>query len=1223
MYNLKPMEMRYIVPVAAMISAGKSNLLNVLYNIDLLECKAGIGTKFVNILRYNPNIKEPRFFHLIVIKKGEKYIFYKDNSERVIVGKQRIIEAIKYLNKSLAKEKYVNYEKLFYMTEINESPFITNKEYLLNHDLCDIPGLSEYQEAENPDGGEEPYRDQNSDNEGPESEIEIGNFNHLEGKTVEEELKEIKTLNSEHDNMQESGQKMEDDIYYNVELEKNSYINEIFKIIKDYIDGGIIILSVENYYFNQNYEMIALLKKVIKKEINNFLIILNKIDLSKNQEEDAEKCRNLFIQKFPDGKTFNINSNTFIPLSANQLKNELLLRNDFKHLLYYHFQNFINKIKKDEKSIIPKTFIDHLRDIIKTMREISKKEIKKYIYESKIINNKEIIKIINDIENEFKGEEIIFGIDEDDFEEVFDDDEDEHDNNDNISDVIDRINPSYIVKLIYIFHKENKLIPPLSKESQALLNYFNKQNDIINDLPKFENKKEINLFKINAANNIQMLINKEIMEELMKVTKEIENSKFSGIEIKNIMKELYLTIYYLKVYNVIFIPFIGPSNGGKSTIINNIIGEEILECGQKECTKRGIIIGYKDDKEPDITLRKANFKFKEFSGQKNYYFESENYIFASGLKNVKNTIKGLNYAFPDKEENSFYFIKTRIKLFDDLGFDDNLKKMVYLIDFPGFGTGNIFEKKLFKKVMNICNAFIFVVRNSVIKEKEKKEMLDKLFIKSMMNKEKLPSGFIKSCLFVFNNDNKQNTTEEDLIIAKEDIRSIIKRIPDEDNINACFFNAKYYQKYQNNFNYFYNIYQTIIGSYNNYKNFSQEKYIDPEKFNRRLFSNFGEYLHKILDDKIRSLKLGKIKKFVPNKYVEKEVNETIKILEKYGCIAPNEVNIRIKSSISQIFTHARENIKEIQEFKESNFEEFKKTFLEQIIYINDEIQTELFDKINKVITALNYFFNSNFSERQNDLKLFKEFKKNIKITKNDLENLSKDRTKLIESEKEKYVNNIKTLIDERKNKIKIVLETKDWKEYLEEIIKEIKSITEKFAQKIEKIIKDIDTESNKLKYETKKFFESITEGKMEFKDDKNFESFFSEKVSKKGANISNEIIDGINICTENGLSKIWECRTLFVFIKSIFFRVTYLTNLLEIINEDLNDKIGYIVYLLKENFKKYIDSIINFIDLRTKIISTKYTKFQKNEWYNLCKMYEVSKHKIQGNLKKIKQIKYS
>ena len=33
------------------------------------------------------------------------------------------------------------------MTEINESPFIKDEEYLLSHDFCDIPGLSEYQEA--------------------------------------------------------------------------------------------------------------------------------------------------------------------------------------------------------------------------------------------------------------------------------------------------------------------------------------------------------------------------------------------------------------------------------------------------------------------------------------------------------------------------------------------------------------------------------------------------------------------------------------------------------------------------------------------------------------------------------------------------------------------------------------------------------------------------------------------------------------------------------------------------------------------------------------------------------------------------------------------------------------------------------------------------------------------------------------------------------------------
>ena len=31
------------------------------------------------------------------------------------------------------------------MTEINETPIIKDENYLLTHDLCDLPGLSEYQ----------------------------------------------------------------------------------------------------------------------------------------------------------------------------------------------------------------------------------------------------------------------------------------------------------------------------------------------------------------------------------------------------------------------------------------------------------------------------------------------------------------------------------------------------------------------------------------------------------------------------------------------------------------------------------------------------------------------------------------------------------------------------------------------------------------------------------------------------------------------------------------------------------------------------------------------------------------------------------------------------------------------------------------------------------------------------------------------------------------------
>ena len=1153
--------MRNIVPVAAIISAGKSHFLNVLYNIDFLECKAGIGTKFVNILRYNPEIKEPRFFHLLLKKVGERYIFYKDNSENEVIGKQNIIEANKKINEKFAQENHVDYEKIFYMTEINESPFITNKEYLLNYDLCDIPGLSEYQEVENPD----------------------------------ENLKE--------DNLHEQDKTTEDEIYYNVELEKKSYINEIFSIIKDYIDGGIIIISVEKYHLKQNYEMIAMLKKVIKKEIKNFLIILNKIDLCQKPEEIIEDCKGFISKYFPCFKTFNINSNTFIPLSTNQLKNELLMKNDFKYLLNYHFQNYYSKIQRESNNGIS-TFIDHLRYIIKKMiKGITKEDIKKKIKESKIMNDEDIIKILNEIKNNHKGEKIKFGIKDLDFDEDFDD---EGENAaDNFSDFIDGLNPSYIVKLIYIFQKENKLIPPLSIEHEELLNYFNNnpKKPPVNVMIKFSNN-------INKSHETINTINKEILGELKKLKEKLENSDFIG----SIMKDLYLTIEYLKTYDVIFIPFLGPSNSGKSTIINDIIGEEILQYREKECTKRGIIIRYKDDDEPDFSLKKADLICNKFLGEQKYFFEAKGRIIADGLEQVKGTIKGLNHDFPEKEENSFYYIKTKIKLFDDLGFDDSLKKMIYLIDFPGYGTGNIFERVLYKKVMSICNAFVFVVRNSVIKEKMNKKLLDELFTQTMRNKQKLPSGFIKSCCFVFNNGREQPITKNDLDLAKKDIKSIIKRIPDED-INACFFNAKYFQIYQYYFNYFFNIKRTIKQVYIEFIIWYQNVYKVPEIDNKNKSINFGEYLKYILDSTTNDLELENTQKKKVDENLEKEVNEAIE------SVAPNKVNEKQKSLISKYFNYARENINNMPVLRESNIEEFKKTFLDQIIHINEEMQIELFDKINKIIATLDYFFNSNFSERQKDSKTVKIFEVKIKETKDKLENLKTNSKKDIASIKKNYVKDIKKILKEKISKIETALEKKEWELYQKEIKDELTSKTEKLGEKISNILNNIDTDSNYVCSEAKDSFEKITDGEMKLDDIEKFKLFFSKNTSNKDVNIAEEIIKEVKICTENGFSKIWEKKNIFKFISSIFSRVSYLTNILEIIKEFYDIEIENIVNLMEQIFEKYINSIIQLIDSRYEIVMIKLTKSQKKEWEQLCQFYNKSKYKIQENRDKMKKIK--
>ena len=621
-----PIQMRKIVPVAAMISAGKSQLLNTLYNIDFLECKAGIGTKFVNILRYNPSIKEPIFFHLLVKKDGEKYIFYKDNSQKEIVGSKRIMDENKRINEILSNEKNVNYENIFYMTEINESPFITDKDYLLTHDLCDIPGLSEYQEEIQTN-----YENKIEKNDIFQGEMPLNNdlgstlvalrkelgiipqiteSKNMEINYINDKSNELSALNLEYYKYQ--NQKEEDDIYYNIKLEKNSYINEIFNIIKDYIDGGIIILSIEKYYFKENYELIAMLHKIIKKKIDNFLIILNKMDLSKNPNEDIKKCKGYFCSNFPSFKTFNINLNKFVPLSTKQLKNELLMGKNFKYLLLYHFYNYINKISKDKNEGLPikKSFIDHLKDLINSSGKMNKEEIKQKINESALIDDEEIINIIRELKDEFKGEDIIFGIEEKDFREDYNEDEDDD----------DEINPSYIIKLLYVYQKENKLIPPLSKEIQSLLDYFNSNNVIDKSLAESQvlpknfkelnglNWEDIDINKINANKRFQTVINKQIIKELMKVTKEIKEFEFIG-EIKNIMEELFSTINFLKIYDVIFIPFLGPSNSGKSTIINNIIGEDVLHTDLNECTKKGIIIRYSDE---EITLQKAILEKKLF-----------------------------------------------------------------------------------------------------------------------------------------------------------------------------------------------------------------------------------------------------------------------------------------------------------------------------------------------------------------------------------------------------------------------------------------------------------------------------------------------------------------------------------------------------------------------------------------------------------------------------------
>jgi len=87
------------------------------------------------------------------------------------------------------------------------------------------------------------------------------------------------------------------------------------------------------------------------------------------------------------------------------------------------------------------------------------------------------------------------------------------------------------------------------------------------------------------------------------------------------------------------------------------------------------------------------------------------------------------------------------------------------------------------------------------------------------------SGLVKSCLFLLNNDNCQEITNEEYEKAQKEVIDMIFNcnIIDKNDLKLCFFNANYYCDYLKNYNYFFNIKNTFFFELDNYiksKNYS-------------------------------------------------------------------------------------------------------------------------------------------------------------------------------------------------------------------------------------------------------------------------------------------------------------------------------------------------------------------------------------------------------------------
>ena len=692
-------DIKNLCPMIAMISAGKTSLLNIIYNVDFLEINSGIGTKFVNIIRYNKNVgKKPIFYHLILKNIGNgNYEFYKD-PKTVIVGKENIKKAIADINQKLREEEHCKYEELFYMIEIGETNLIKDEEYLKNYDLVDIPGVSEFRRPEknnlNEDKIEKPENHEESFLEDmllKDEDAAIAAF--VEGEPIVpnmEQGKESKT-DSEHESKIESNKetKKEDNylikrslsvekkmLNYNPENEQN-YLTEIFKIIKNKMNNGIIVFSLDNYQLQENYDIIGKLKVIIKKPIENFLVILNKIDKSENREKDIRTLKEKIIENFPNGD-FNFTKNIIVPCSAIQLENEIKMENNFFNLIYFHFINYLMKNKKENSSTqttTPFSFIEYsLPRIIRG--KVSKKTFLEKI--KKIVDDKDFEKCIKDIKdtiekisNNHKDELINIGVRTDEFEKediqkIIDDlnenneeenqEEDENEGDFNIQQ--QEANALFLFYYSEFKYSKKKVIPPKGQSTKEMINYFTMKNMNINREEEIKKIEKQILEKDNKDKSFNDKID-EISEKMKVFYKEFEDSNIKQEKLPMLRQNINSSIGILKASKLIYIPILGVSNAGKSTIFNGLIGDRLLPTQQNECTKKGILIKYSNIDVP--VIRKVNFVPDKLGKEEIYYFKAADKIMGKGIEQIRDILEGANGKFVEDEEDFFYEIDIRIQ----------------------------------------------------------------------------------------------------------------------------------------------------------------------------------------------------------------------------------------------------------------------------------------------------------------------------------------------------------------------------------------------------------------------------------------------------------------------------------------------------------------------------------------------------------------------------------
>jgi len=805
-----------------------------------------------------------------------------------------------------------------------------------------------------------------------------------------------KEQSSSSENGKNIDTKKNKDIHQEIKFQEMKYIKELFPLLKKKIDFGIIVIDSNNYYYPSNINIINKIYSIMQARIKNYMFILNKIDKVENPEETIKKCKGFFTNNI-DSSIFRIEDNFFQPLNSKQFKNEIFMKSDFESFYLYFFNKFCEQGFHLNENI---SFLDFIS--VEITKDIENQDDKKDEIETLAENVKEEdyskVKEIYEKVKSTTNLKINYGFD-------FDDEDCEN-----------------ILKAFYSKFLDKSFIPTFSKNIQEILQFFKDFGEIK------PTKKDIIIKNDNFIKKLEE--QEKMIENFQKVFHRLKNYINEDKNDNNIIDSLEKDLKELKIIvsnqRKIFIPLIGVSSSGKSTILNDIVGYKIFPESGEECTRRGIIIQHSFD--GTSKLFEVNI---ETSVQNNYYIFKENTNLnpIEGKDKIYSFFESVNYEYSNKEEKCFFILKTPIKFLDDYDISEDLKRRISFIDLPGSNTEkNSFNDKkgeltIYQKLLKVCTSFIFVNRVDTIKTDENKKILETAYSIHGESKIKNKYRFLENCTFVMNIFDINKEEEKDI---KKIQRSILNDLSGEkeDNlniINATFFNAKQYKEFLKDNDYYSNATNVISSLKVKYRNqFNSLNFF----FTLKKEKNFPKYCLKILKENLENLSLKYDSNFKCDDEFKSFVFTQIKdIMKQFNLPLKSKEKENIEK-IANILKYIQINIKNSSFYKESYCEDFFSQLVTQIKQSDSYMENEFYEYLDNTMEQFNSFFEippekrNTFAQKE-FLNLEKKTKKDIELLFKDInfsENFQNKKTEIINILNDKIAN-INTFIKEHNNKV--------------------------------------------------------------------------------------------------------------------------------------------------------------------------------------------------------------